>query len=98
MIAETVRLPTATDTAQAMFSEKRDRQLRNIPLSNNKVSRRIADTWSEGLEEQPIEKLRKKRFFTQLDEATDYSGIGHLVAYVRYADATTMDEDVFCKK
>jgi hypothetical protein len=64
-----------------MFSEKCAQQLRNIPLSNNTVSRRFADI-SEGLEEQMIEKVRNKRCSMQIDKAIDCSVIGHLIAYV----------------
>jgi hypothetical protein len=41
--------------------------------------------------------LRNKRFAIQIDEATDCSGIWHLIAYVRYGEDTTINEDVlFC--
>jgi hypothetical protein len=64
-----------------MFREKCAQQLRNVPISNNTVSRRFVDI-SEDLEEQLIEKLRIKRFSIQINEATDYSGIGYFVTYV----------------
>jgi hypothetical protein len=42
--------------------------------------------------------MRHKAFSIQIDEATDCSGIGHLIAYVRYAEDTTINEDMlFCK-
>jgi hypothetical protein len=49
-IAETMVLPTATGMVQTMFLGKCAQQFRNIPLSNNTVSRRIADI-SEDVEE-----------------------------------------------
>jgi hypothetical protein len=60
-IAETVILHVAIDLVQTMFGEKCPQQLRNIPLSDNTVSRQIANI-SEDLEEQLIEKLRNKCF------------------------------------
>jgi hypothetical protein len=57
------------------------------------VSRRICDT-SEDLEEQLMEKLRNSRFAIQIDEATDCSGVAHLIAYVRYVENKTLNEDM----
>jgi hypothetical protein len=61
-----------------MFAEICAQLLRNIPLSNNTVSRWIADI-SEDLEEELMEKLRHKHFSVQTDKATDCSGNGHLI-------------------
>jgi hypothetical protein len=45
-----------------------------------------------------IEKVRNKCFSIQIDEATDCSGIGHLIACMPYVESTTINEDVlFCK-
>ncbi|PNF14736.1 hypothetical protein B7P43_G08930, partial [Cryptotermes secundus] len=96
-IAETVILLAGTDMVQTMFDEKCAQQLRNIkrksyrlPISNNTFFRLISDK-SEDLEERTIEKLRNKRFSIRINEATDCS-IGHLVAYVRYVENTTINE------
>jgi hypothetical protein len=70
---------------QTMLGEKCAQQHRNIPLSNNTASRRISDI-SEDLEEQLMEKLRNNSFAIQIDEATDCSGVAHLIAYVRYVE------------
>jgi hypothetical protein len=78
-IAETVIPPTATDMIQTMFGEIRAQQFRNVPLSQNMVSRWIADA-SEDIEEQPIVMLRHKRFPIQAEESTGYNGSGYLVA------------------
>jgi hypothetical protein len=48
---------------------------------------------AEGVE-QFAEKLRNKRFSVQIEEATDCSGIAHLIAYVRYVEDTTINEDI----
>jgi hypothetical protein len=64
-----------------MFGEKCGQQLRNVPLSDNALSPRIADISADS-EEQLIEKARNKRFSIQTDGAADCSGTGHLIAYV----------------
>jgi transcriptional antiterminator len=61
-----------------MFREECVQQLRDVHLSNNTVSRRIADI-SEDLDEQSIEKVRRESFSVQIGEATDRCGIGHLM-------------------
>jgi hypothetical protein len=76
-----------------MFSEKCAQPLRNVPLSSNTASRRIADI-SEDLEELLIERLRNQRFSVQTDEATACSGSGHSISYVRCGEGTTINEDV----
>jgi hypothetical protein len=97
-IAETVVLPAAIDMVQTMFGGKCSQQLRNMALSNNTVSRQIADILVSEEVEQLTEKLRNRRFSMQIDEATDCSGIVHLLAYVRYVEDTTINEDMLsCK-
>jgi hypothetical protein len=42
--------------------------------------------------------LRHKRFPIQAEESTGYNGSGYLVAWVRYVESATINEDViFCK-
>jgi hypothetical protein len=80
-----------------MLGEKCAQQLHNIPLSYNTVSRQISDI-SEDFEEQLMEKLRRNHFAVQIDEATDCSGVAHLIAYVRCVENKTLNEDMlFCK-
>jgi hypothetical protein len=90
-----VILSGAIDVVQTMFGEKCAQEPHNIPLWNNTVSRHISDIL-EDLEEPLIEKLRNKRFLMEIGEAT-YSGIGHLIAYVRHVEGTGINEDMlFC--
>jgi hypothetical protein len=45
-----------------------------------------------------MEKFRNNRFAIQIDEATDCSGVAHLIAYVQYVENKTFNEDMlFCK-
>jgi hypothetical protein len=42
--------------------------------------------------------VRSKHFSIQIDEVTECNGIGHLIAYVRYVEGTTIKEKmIFCK-
>ena len=69
-IAEELILPSAIDMVSTLIGESVANQLKNIPLSNNTISRRIQDI-SDNINDQLIDKLRKKNFAIQLDEATD---------------------------
>jgi hypothetical protein len=53
---------------------------------------------SEDLEEQLMDKLRNNRFAMQIDEATDCSGVAHLIAYIRYVENKTLSEDMLSYK
>jgi hypothetical protein len=90
---ESLIFPAVIDMVQTMLGENCAQQLHNIPLSNNTVSRRISDI-SEDLDEQLMEKLRNNHFAIQIDKATDCSGVAHLIAYVRYVENKTPDEDM----
>jgi hypothetical protein len=42
--------------------------------------------------------MSNKHFSIQIDELIDCSAIGHFIAYMRYAEGTTINEDMlFCK-
>jgi hypothetical protein len=77
-----------------MLDQKCAQHYRNIPLSNNTVSPWIANI-SEDSAEQLTENFRKKRLSIHTDEATDCSGIGHLIAYVRYVEDTKLKQKCF---
>ena len=74
-----------------------DAQVKNMPLSNNTVCRRI-DEMGEDVEEQLITKLRGCPFSLQLDESTICDSEALLLAYVRYVDKEDISEEMlFCK-
>lgn len=93
-IAETLILPAAIDIVSTMLGDSSAQQLKNIPLSNDTVCRRISDI-SDDLCQHLIEKLHNKCFALQVDEATDIHKDAHLIAYVRFVDECNMREELF---
>ena len=82
---------------KVMFGESYAKKLRQIPLSDNTVSRRINDI-SEDICDQLVSRVRTLKFAIQVDEATDVAKDAHLIAYVRYVEETDVIEDIlFCK-
>lgn len=70
--------------------------MRQIPLADNTVARRIDDI-SEDLCDQLVSGLRTSKCAIQVDEATDVAKDAHLIAYVRYVAENNIIEDVlFC--
>jgi hypothetical protein len=45
-----------------------------------------------------IERFRKERLPIYTDDATDYSGVRHLIAYERYVEETTINEDMLSRR
>lgn len=96
-IAETLVFPAAIDMVKTMFGQSYANQLRQIPLADNTIGRRIDDI-SEDLCDQLVSRMRTSKFAIQVDEATDVAKDAHLIAYVRYVDDTNIIEDIlFCK-
>ncbi|XP_023241969.1 zinc finger BED domain-containing protein 5-like [Centruroides sculpturatus] len=74
------------------------RELDVIPLSNNTVSRCIADM-SDSLKSDQVQRILQNDFFAiQLDEPTDISKLAQLLAYVRYVHSRKFHEEfLFCR-
>ena len=96
-VAETLVLPAAIDMVKVMFGESYAKKLRQIPLSDNTVSRRINDI-SEDIYDQLVSRVRTSKFAIQVDEATDVAKDAHLIAYVRYVEETDVIEDILFRK
>ncbi len=96
-IAEELILPAAIDMVSVMLDEASVAKLKTIPVSNDTMSRRIHDIAND-IEEQLIEKIKGKRYALQVDEATDSNKDSLLIAYVRFVDFESLNEDLlFCK-
>ena len=82
--------------AKIVLGEKYEKSLREIPLSNNTVKRRIA-LMSEDTKDQVITEIKDKSVFglfaIQLDESVDVSSVSQLMVFVRYAVGTSTKED-----
>ncbi|XP_043916349.1 protein FAM200A-like [Protopterus annectens] len=100
-IAEELILPSAFDMVQAILGEKMAKQLRTIPLSNDTISRRIADM-SADVNEQLVKMLKTSKIFAiQLDESTDVANCAMLMVYVRFvnvAEACVDEQFMFCNE
>ncbi|XP_060878351.1 protein FAM200A-like [Metopolophium dirhodum] len=96
-IAKNLILPAAMDMVSIMIGDAAAKQLQNVPLSDNTISRRIQDM-AEDINDQLIEKLIGNDFAIQLDEATDSHNDAHLICYVRFVVNDVFHEDLlFCK-
>ncbi len=56
-IAENLILPAALDMVEIMVSKQEANKLKNIPLSDNTISRRINDM-AKDIQEQVVKKLK----------------------------------------
>lgn len=97
-IGENLILPAAKEIVKCMFGEKMARELDVIPMSNNTVSRRIANM-SENLKTHQIKRILESDYFAiQLDESTDITNLAQLLTYVRYVHSKKFHEEfLFCR-
>jgi hypothetical protein len=96
-IVEELILPAAVDMVSIMVGESAGKLLLKVPLSNNKISRRIRHM-AEDINDQLIEKMKGVEFGLQLDEAMGNNKDAHLICYVRFIDHNNIIEDLlFCK-
>ena len=97
-IAEDLILPAAIDMCETVLDRECRAKLKEIPLSNNTISRRIGEMSSD-IKAQLLEKLKQTYFAIQLDESTDIASQAQLLVYVRYCWGGEMIEDfMFCHR
>lgn len=80
-----------------MFGESHAKQLRQIPLADNTVGRRIDDI-SDDLCDQLVSQMCTSKFALQVGEATDVAKDAHLIAYVGYVQENNIIEDILFSK
>jgi len=85
-IGEELIKPSLTAACNEVLGQSAARKMKDIPMSNDTVERRISDM-AEDTEMQLIEKIKKSELFAlQLDESTDIQNNSILLTYVRYTD------------
>jgi len=73
-LAESIILPACRKIVKTILGDTTEQEIRNIPLSNNTIQRRIVDL-SVNIEESVQTKLQNTlEFALQVDESTDISG------------------------
>ena len=98
-IAEELILPAATDLVSIMVGENAAKKLKDVPLSNNTICRRIEDMEVD-ISDQLICRLKDNEFAIQLDEATFGGHDAYLIRYMRYlfqAEKRVVEDILFCK-
>jgi hypothetical protein len=91
-IAETLVLPACKQIVKSVLGETAEREISNVRLSNDIISRRIEDMFSD-IQKQVTEKLYGgKKFSLQLDESTDISQKCQLLSYIRFLDGDSVVE------
>lgn len=97
-IGENLILPATLEIVSCMFGEKEAKSIKNIPLSNDTVSRRISDM-ANNTKEQLVQAVRESSWFAiQIDETTDVAGLAQLIVFVRGVHGDEVFEDLlFCK-
>jgi hypothetical protein len=89
---EELILPAAIEMCTEMINEKVANQLKNIPLSDTTIARRIS-LMSNDLKLQLLSRLTGK-LSLQLDENTDIANEAILLTYVRYFYNNKIHEDI----
>lgn len=97
-IGEDLVLPCALELVSIMLGDEMASKIRNVPLSNNTVCRRIADM-SEDVTSQNVDAVRRSPWHAiQLDESTDIDSCAQLIAWFRFIkDDKLVDEPLLCK-
>ena len=96
-LAESVILPACKIMVKCMFGEKFEKELNNIPLSNDTINRRILDI-SKNIEGTVQKKISNSNFALTVDESTDISNKSHIIAFVRFIDGDEIINQFLCCK
>uniref|UniRef100_A0A673IJH3 HAT C-terminal dimerisation domain-containing protein n=1 Tax=Sinocyclocheilus rhinocerous TaxID=307959 RepID=A0A673IJH3_9TELE len=98
-IGEELVIPCAVDMCREVLGESAANKIKEIPLSNDTVSRRIIDM-SDDIETQLLDRVRASPLFAiQIDESTDISKMALLLAFVRYNwEGATHEDLLMCNE
>ena len=81
---------------EAVLDSECTKKLKQIPLSNNTISKRI-DEISNDVKAHLFARLKQTYFAIQLNESTDIASQAQLLVYVRYCWSGEMVEEfMFC--
>lgn len=78
-IGEELILPVTVKIAEIMLGKEFADQLKNIPMSNNTVNRRITEISNDLLEQLILRIKNSPKFSIQLDETTDVINCAQLM-------------------
>ena len=82
--AENVIFPACSAIVKTMFGPEAEEKIRQIPLSNDTIRRRICDM-STDIQVTVISSVKQSKMFTmQVDESADISGKAQLIAFIRF--------------
>uniref|UniRef100_A0A674J7L1 HAT C-terminal dimerisation domain-containing protein n=1 Tax=Terrapene triunguis TaxID=2587831 RepID=A0A674J7L1_9SAUR len=97
-IAESLIGPCIKDVVHCMLREKAAKRIDMVPLSNNKLSRRINDM-SNNIETIIVHTVKNSPYYAiRLDESTDVANLAILLLFVRYVNEGLVEEDLlFCR-
>ncbi|KRZ67778.1 Zinc finger BED domain-containing protein 5 [Trichinella papuae] len=97
-IGESLILPSIKDAVGVMFGDTCLKEIEVIPLSDDRVARRIEDMskWVDG---QLINTLKRSKFFSlQLDESTDIQNLSQLIVFIHFEWNSEQHENIlFCE-
>ena len=92
-ITECLVLPCCQEIVNIMKNESAVKEVKKVPLSDNTLSRRIADMSDDILSQLKDILMKREVFALQLDESTDTLGKALLLANVRYIENNSTQEN-----
>ena len=82
-----------------MINESAVKKVEKVPLSDNTMSRRIADMSDDTLSQVKDSLMKNEVFAFQLNESTDTQGKAQLLANVQYIENNSTQENfLFCRE
>ena len=98
MEAEKVIFPACSTIVKTMFGPEAEEKIRQIPLPNDTIRRRICDM-SKDIQDTVISSVKQSKMFAmQVDESTDISGKAQLIAFIWFVSDGKISDQFFCCK